>query len=225
MVGVSVIAALIADRVFGEMSRWHPLVGFGRAATWLEQRARQSMHPQVELNVNEAGIDTATDSAARLRRLGARCWCLLVIVPTLLLWLLMWLVQGSLGATGAALLGVVVLYFCIGGRSLAEHAHAVAVPLSSGDLEVARAQLARIVSRDTAHLDAQSVTKATVESVLENGSDALLAPIFWFALAGAPGVLCYRLSNTLDAMWGYRNARYLHFGRAAARIDDFLLSH
>lgn len=218
MVAASLIAALIADRVFGEVPRWHPLVGFGRAAQWVEQRARQRLRPVID--PTETG--TGTETAAQSRRLGALCWCLLVIVPTLVLWLLLCLVQGSLGTAGAAILGIVVLYFCIGGRSLAEHARAVATPLEAGDLEDARAQLARIVSRDTAHLDAQSVTKATVESVLENGSDALLAPLFWFAVAGAPGALCYRLSNTLDAMWGYRNARYLHFGRAAARIDDVL---
>jgi adenosylcobinamide-phosphate synthase len=222
MIAASLIVALIADRLLGEVSRWHPLVGFGRAATWLEQRARQS----VRLSSDPTEAETDIESATQLRRLGALCWCLLVIVPTLVLWiglwLLLWFFPGSLGATSAAFLGIIVLYFCIGGRSLAEHAHAVAGPLLCGDLQGARAQLARIVSRDTAHLDAESVTRATVESVLENGSDALLAPIFWFAVAGAPGVLCYRLSNTLDAMWGYRNARYLHFGRAAARIDDVL---
>jgi adenosylcobinamide-phosphate synthase len=224
MVAASVIAALIADRVFGEVPRWHPLVGFGRAAMWVEQRARQGVLPLNHLSETETepGIEIGVGTAARLRRLGALSWCLLVIVPTLLLWLLSWWVQGALGTASSAMLGIVVLYFCIGGRSLAEHARAVAAPLLCGDVAGARAQLARIVSRDTAHLDAQSVTRATVESVLENGSDALLAPIFWFAVAGAPGVLCYRLSNTLDAMWGYRNARYLHFGRAAARIDDVL---
>lgn len=224
MVAASVIAALIADRVFGEVPRWHPLVGFGRAATWLEQRARQSMRPSNHPVETETEMETeyGIETTAQLRRLGALCWCLLVIAPTLLLWVLSWLLQGAFGMAGSAILGIVVLYFCIGGRSLAEHAHAVAAPLLCKDLESARAQLARIVSRDTAHLDAQSVTKATIESVLENGSDALLAPIFWFVVAGAPGVLCYRLSNTLDAMWGYRNARYLHFGRAAARIDDVL---
>jgi adenosylcobinamide-phosphate synthase len=155
---------------------------------------------------------------SRQQLAGTVSWVLLVILPTAAIAGL----QGAVSPWVASLMAVIVLYFCIGGRSLAEHARAVALPLSRGDLFGARQQLSRIVSRDTAHLDAQSVTKATIESVLENGSDAVLAPLFWFAIAGAPGVLCYRLSNTLDAMWGYRNQRYLHYGRTAARMDDVL---
>lgn len=214
MSSLSIIAALVADRVCGEVPRAHPLVVFGRAAQWVEQSVRRPDKPSTA----ESVASTSPESSSRLRKLGLRAWCLLVIPPTISLWVL----QRGLGDTGGMLLGIVVLYFCVGGRSLAEHARAVARPLCSGDLAAAREQLARIVSRDTADLDAPSVTKATMESVLENGSDAVLAPIFWFVVAGAPGALCYRLSNTLDAMWGYRNPRYLDFGRAAARIDDAL---
>ncbi|MCB1703752.1 MAG: cobalamin biosynthesis protein [Halioglobus sp.] len=213
MTSLNLLLALLADRIWGEAPRCHPLVGFGRLANWLEQRARQSM--QVRSDGREAAV--AAD-AARQRWYGLLCWTALVIPPTALLWLL----QGVLDEAVASALGIIVLYFCIGWRSLREHANAVAEPLARGDLAGARVQLARIVSRDTAHLDAPSVARATVESVLENGSDAVLAPVFWFAVAGAPGALCYRLANTLDAMWGYRNARYLHFGRAAARLDDAL---
>lgn len=208
MISLGLGAALFLDRVLGEPSRAHPLVAFGQVADRLESRTRSRwgvVHPG-DMTVEEEF------------RAGAMAWCLLVILPTVALALLLSLV----GDLFAALLAIVVLYFCLGMRSLEEHARAVATPLLAGDLPRARAQLSRIVSRDTAELDEQSVTGATVESVLENGSDAVLAPIFWFVLAGAPGVLFYRLANTLDAMWGYRNERYLHYGRLAARADDIL---
>lgn len=213
MLSAKLIIALAADRLLGEVSSYHPLVGFGYVANRVEQYSRQFTHSDM------AGSATQlAESTARERWVGVVCWCLLVLLPTVLLWQL----QANLGEFAATALGLGVLYFCIGGRSLVEHANAVAAPLLAGDLTSARQQLSRIVSRDTAQLDAQSVTRATVESVLENGSDAVLAPIFWFVVAGAPGVLCYRLANTLDAMWGYRNTRFLNYGRTAARMDDAL---
>lgn len=210
---LSLLVALAVDRLLGEVSRYHPLVGFGCLANAVEARA------STWLRAGGHAVGEASYDAARTQRLqGMLAWSLLVIPPGFLLWQLL----AVSGGVTAVVLSIAVLYFCIGWRSLIEHANAVAAPLVSGDLESAREQLSRIVSRDTADLDADSVAKATVESVLENGSDAVLAPIFWFVVAGAPGALCYRLSNTLDAMWGYRNARFLHFGWAAARMDDLL---
>lgn len=117
---------------------------------------------------------------------------------------------------------VVLLYFSLGARSLTEHAAAIAGPLREGRLDEARQRVGWIVSRDTSALDAAGVATAGVESVLENGNDAIFGALFWFALLGGPGALLFRLANTLDAMWGYRNERYNLFGRPAARLDDVL---
>ncbi|MGE5472274.1 MAG: adenosylcobinamide-phosphate synthase CbiB [Bacteroidota bacterium] len=144
--------------------------------------------------------------------------------------LLAWLLAVAPGVALAAWLrpsapfavDVALLYFALGAQSLCEHATAIARPLQEGDLAAARQRVGWIVSRETAQLDATGITKAGVESVLENGNDAIFGALFWFALLGGPGALLYRLANTLDAMWGYRTERYNLFGRSAARLDDAL---
>jgi len=120
------------------------------------------------------------------------------------------------------LVATVVLYLCVGWQSLREHAVAIIKPLQKGETESAREAVGYIVSRDTDQLDENDIVKAGAESVLENGSDAIFAPIFWFLLLGVPGVLFYRLVNTLDAMWGYKNEEFLYFGWCAAKVDDVL---
>ena len=117
---------------------------------------------------------------------------------------------------------VALLYFALGAQSLCEHAEAIAQPLQEGRLDEARQRVGWIVSRETSTLDASGVAKAGVESVLENGNDAIFATLFWFALLGGPGAVLFRLANTLDAMWGYRSERFNLFGRFAARFDDGL---
>ncbi|MFS2123623.1 cobalamin biosynthesis protein, partial [Pseudomonas sp. Pseusp97] len=147
---------------------------------------------------------------------GVTAWIIAVLPLTLIALLLSllpyvgWVVQA------------LALYAALGLRSLGEHAEPVALALRAGDLNEARLRVGYMVSRETAELDETAVARAATESVLENGSDAVYAALFWFALAGAPGVVLYRLSNTLDAMWGYRNARFERFGWAAAKIDDVL---
>lgn len=117
---------------------------------------------------------------------------------------------------------VALLYFALGARSLGEHAEAVARPLREGRLDEARRRVGRMVSRETSRLDESGVAKAGMESVLENGNDAIFGALFWFALLGGPGALLFRLANTLDAMWGYRSERFNLYGRFAARADDAL---
>nr|WP_288357613.1 adenosylcobinamide-phosphate synthase CbiB [uncultured Pseudomonas sp.] len=193
---LSAVAGVALDAALGEPKRWHPLVGFGKLANRLEQRFNPS--------------------GGGWRSHGVSAWCLAVLPLTLLTVLLVqlpwigWLVQ------------VVALYAALGLRSLDQHAQPVAQALRLGDLPVARQRVGYMVSRRTEDLDATGVARAGTESVLENGSDAVFAALFWFLVAGAPGVVLYRLSNTLDAMWGYRNERFERFGWAAAKIDDLL---
>lgn len=184
---------LALECLIGEPRRWHPLVGFGRQATLLER----------QLN----------DGASRISR-GLLAWVLLIggalAAFALLRSLLGWVADG------------LALWFALGARSLGQHVRAIAAPLLQGDLSLARQQLSRIVSRDCSGLDPTGVSSATLESLLENGADAIFASLCWFALAGGYGVLLHRLANTLDAMWGYRTPQFLLFGRIAARADDLL---
>ncbi|MBB2495143.1 adenosylcobinamide-phosphate synthase CbiB [Aquipseudomonas ullengensis] len=184
------------DAWFGEPRRWHPLVGFGNLAQRIEQR------------LNSGGYGW--------RSHGVTGWCMAVLPPVLLVGLL------SLSESLGWLVQIAALYFAIGLKSLGQHALPVAQALRLGDLAEARKRVGYMVSRRTAELDSSGVARAGTESVLENGSDAVFAALFWFAVAGAPGVVLYRLSNTLDAMWGYRNERFERFGWAAAKIDDAL---
>ncbi|HEU0234249.1 MAG TPA: adenosylcobinamide-phosphate synthase CbiB [Gallionella sp.] len=195
-----ILAAVLLDRLLGEPRRFHPLVGFGS----LTRRVEKLFYG-------------AADAAPGVRYLRGIVSVCVLLIPFVLLAAML---QQS--ALFGMLFSIVVLYFAIAPRSLREHAGRVANAFSVGDLPDARRQVGLMVSRDTSQLDGSGISRAAVESVLENGNDAIFAALFWFVLAGAPGVLLYRLSNTLDAMWGYRNARYIHFGWAAARLDDVL---
>jgi adenosylcobinamide-phosphate synthase len=108
----------------------------------------------------------------------------------------------------------------LGGRSLAREARLVHGHLAAGDLASARAQVSHLVGRDPSQLAADEIARATVESVAENTSDAVVAPLLWGALAGPAGLIGYRAVNTLDAMVGHRSPRYRRFGWASARLDD-----
>lgn len=199
----SLLLALLLDYLFQEPQRYHPLVGFGNLASWLEKRFNS---------------DSVQSGAGRLS--GVLAWCLAVVPLTLLFF---WL-EGLIADSEALqlLLGGLMLYLAVGWQSLLSHGLAIAKPLAAGRLDDARQAVGMIVSRDTRELDEQAIGSAATESMLENGADAIFSAIFWFCVLGIPGVVLYRLSNTLDAMWGYKNERFLQFGWAAARIDDLL---
>ena len=200
LTAIAVLLAVAIDRLLGEPKRFHPLVGFGNLAHTVEQW------------LNQQG------SRGRLR--GAMALFILLALCVPVIWLVIYAVQGWVLIN--TVLTAVILYFCIALRSLQEHALAIAAPLEDDDIIEARLQLAKIVSRDTAGLNEQQIATACCESVLENGSDGIFAAIFWFVVGGVPAVLCYRMVNTLDAMWGYRNSRFYYFGWAAARADDVM---
>jgi adenosylcobinamide-phosphate synthase len=200
---LTMLAALCLDRLLGEPRRLHPLVGFG----WLAERTENALR--------RGAPGRPLDN--RLR--GLLGWLALVAPPVALAVLASWFWQRQPWAWAA---DVALLYFALGGRSLAQHGARVAADLAAGDLDAARRHVGWLVSRDTATLDEAGVAGAAVESVLENGNDAVFGALFWFAIGGGAGALLFRLANTLDAMWGYRDARRLYFGWAAARIDDLL---
>jgi len=192
-------AALLLDQLLGEPHRAHPLMAFGRLAQALEGRLNR---PAQKGNTLRGGLAAG----------------ILLLPPVLLAGLLAYWLEGLYLAT----LEILLLYLAIGLKSLADHAKAVVIPLKAGELDKARSAVAMMVSRDTKTLDGEGLSRAATESVLENGSDAVMASLFWYLVGGLPGLLLHRLANTLDAMWGYRNERFNQFGRFAARLDDLL---
>ena len=196
---LSLILALCLDKLAGEAERFHPLVGFGNFASYIEKK----------LNYGSQG---------RLKGLFALIVCILPFGGMGLL-ISEWLSSDWLAEI---ILSGFILYIAIGWHSLLEHASSIFKPLKANDTHTARLAVSRIVSRDCEQLHETEISVAATESVLENGADAIFAAIFWFAIAGIPGVICYRLANTLDAMWGYKNSRFTEFGWAAARLDDAL---
>jgi adenosylcobinamide-phosphate synthase len=196
-IALLLVAGVLLDLQLGEARRFHPLVGFGNIATWLERKLNQG----------------------RLRFVrGALAWLLAVCPPLLLLCLAL----SAAGSVAGISAHAFALYFALGLRSLRDHNLPIAHALAHKDLPQARTLTARIVSRDTAQASETELAKASTESLLENGNDAVFGTLFWFMVAGGPGAILFRLANTLDAMWGYRTTRLRQFGCVAARIDDAL---
>jgi adenosylcobinamide-phosphate synthase len=194
---VGLALGAVADLVFADPRRGHPVAGFGQAAaalerrSWRDSRARGAGHAA-------ACVGTATVLGTAAARLTA---------------------GRPLARTAVT---AVATWAVLGGTSLGRAATTMEQHLADGDLPAARAHLTSLAGRDPRALGEAELVRATVESVAENTSDAAVAPLFWGAVAGLPGLLAHRAANTLDAMVGYRSPRYLRFGWAAARLDDVL---
>ena len=197
-------AALALDALLGDPD-WmpHPVVLMGKCITALERRLRRALPatPRGEL------LGGAALAAVMLGGTAA-------------------LSSGCLGLAGRLRpelrtgLEVFWGWQCLALRGLAAEGERVELALREGTLESARQAVARIVGRDTDALDRAGVARAAVESVAENFSDGVIAPLFYYVIGGAPLALCYKAINTMDSMVGYKNERYLYFGRVPARLDD-----
>jgi adenosylcobinamide-phosphate synthase len=206
-VSLTIVIALTLDDIFGEAKKYHYLVGFGKLAQFVEScfNLELKQHSAKKFSVKNA-------------LLGTVAWLLLILPLPLLYWFyiseLLWYWQIMLDA--------IVLYLAMGLNSLYQHAMQVYRPLKANDLTQARHFTGYLVSRETKYLTPQKMSRATIESMLENGHDSVIASLFYYLIGGAPLVILHRFANTLDAMWGYRKPRYNAFGYASARLDDLL---
>ena len=199
---ITVILALfvgfILDQIAGDPSRLpHPVVGFGKAISFFERKLNR----------------------AKFRILKGAFTTILLVSGTFLIshYTIKFLNDKALWAS--FLLQGLIVFYCLAGLTLRREVKWVFEALGRSTDE-GRRQLARIVGRDTQQLNPQQIRTAALETLAENLSDGVVAPLFWFAILGAPGMLAYKMINTLDSMIGYKNERFLHFGRFAARLDD-----
>ena len=207
-----VLVALGVDRYWGEPpARWHPVVWMGAYLSWAGHR-----------------LAPHADGPGFNERLvfwrGAMAWSAGALVVMLLSWGATWLLDDAPWGLQALGLGL-LLKPMLAWRMLREEVRAVEVALGES-LTAGRERLARLVSRDVVALDASEVRESAIETLAENLNDSVVAPLFWFAVAGLPGAAVYRFANTADAMWGYRGARqgrdWTWAGKWAARADDVL---
>jgi adenosylcobinamide-phosphate synthase len=237
------LTGVALDALTGDPRRGHPVAAFGRAATTLERRLYADSKARGTLFTTTCILATtalalAADRAARgtadlgstataasrtgsgrgagraasaVSRADLRSADRAVSAPV---------IWAGRSADRRTLVTAVATWAVLGGTSLAREGLAMAEALEAADLEAARARLPHLCGRDPSALDVKELTRATVESIAENTSDAAVAPLLWGAALGVPGLLAYRAINTLDAMVGHRSPRYANFGWAAARTDD-----
>lgn len=190
----------ILDLLLGDPA-WlpHPVVGFGKMIAFGEHRLNKGTHRKLKGAVLAIGLILGTFAAT---------------------WLLLYAISKLPSPLGEGLgVRLLLIFFCLAGTTLIREVREVFLALDRS-LEEGRRQVARIVGRDTSELSAQEVRTAALETLAENLSDGVIAPLFWLALLGVPGMVAYKMVNTLDSMIGYRTERYREFGCWAAHIDD-----
>jgi adenosylcobinamide-phosphate synthase len=195
------ISAVILDILIGD-PRWfpHPVLFIGKLISFLERVLRSLL-----------GNEMLGGALLLVLTVGISCGLAAAILK------LAYAVNSYLGLA----IAVFISWSCLAARSLHRESRLVADALARGDLSSARKYLSYIVGRDTAELDEPEVWRATVETVAENTSDGVIAPLFYLCLGGPVLAIAYKAVNTLDSMVGYRNERYIEFGQASARFDDF----
>lgn len=203
MMGGELLAAAMLDAVAGD-PRWypHPVRGMGIVIRWCDTNIRKIFRHPVTLRT--AGIVLTLTLPLLVFFLSREA---IVIADHVTWWF------GSLIIIGLA-------WTTLAGRDLWDHVHAVSEQLNQGTLHEARRAVGMIVGRDTDQLPQEELARATIETIAESISDGIIAPLFYLALGGAPLALAYKAVNTLDSMIGHRDARYVDFGWAAARLDD-----
>lgn len=188
----------LGDRILGDPEGWpHPVVAFGKTISYVEKKWNQG---------NDRALKGTLSAIALIAGVFILCLVILNWANRIHPYL------------ETILIGIGVFY-CLAGKTLVKEVKAVfeAVDRST---EEGRQQVGRIVGRDTTSLSPQEIRAAALETLAENLSDGVIAPMFWFALLGLPGMMAYKMVNTLDSMIGYKNERYIDFGRTAARLDD-----
>lgn len=203
---MTAIIAFLVDTIIGDPnSRWHPVVLMGKLIGILEKRFYQK-----------------EDSDGKKFTLGAMLVLITLLVSYEAAAAVMMLSYCIPWSLGSAVVGGVLLSFTISPRSLARAGKGIYTLLILGELEEARRKVGWIVGRDTENLDDSEIARAAVETIAENTVDGIIAPLFFFIIGGVPLAVLYRAANTMDSMIGYKNDKYLYFGRAAAKLDDAL---
>ena len=197
-VALPLLVGVLMDCVLGDpMGLPHPVVGYGRLISFFEHRWNHGQNRKLKGMLMTVLLVAGA---------AAVVWGVLVMARTLSVWL-------------EVVLSAVLVFYCLAGKTLIDEVQAV-FRETDISLERGRKQVARIVGRDTSELTAQEVRIAALETLAENLSDGVVAPLFWYMVAGVPGMMAYKMVNTLDSMVGYKNERYRDFGCFAARLDD-----